>query len=346
MDDTIEVVDYDPSWPRLYLSERDSIAQALGIAPDSFQHIGSTAVEGLAAKPTIDLMIGAEPLAVGEAQLKAMERLGYAHLGEFGIPGRQFFKKGEPRTHHVHWVRREADFWMKQLVFRDYLRACPEARAPYVQLKRDLASQFAHDRAAYTRGKGELIARMQERAWRWAGAALLVFDLEATCWEGGQSVERMETIEIGAVRLDAELKAAGEHSAFVRPKDQPRLSDFCVSLTSISQADVDSAPAFPQALQAFAHWAGKGAFRLASWGDYDLAQLKVDSARHGVTFPAALESYIDLREAYSRLRGVPPCPMSEALKREGLEAKGRAHRAIDDARNAAGLARLMIEASR
>lgn len=341
--DHIEIAAYDSSWPDGFASERDILSRALGERAGAIEHIGSTAVPGLAAKPTLDIMVGSETLAVDVAAIRDMKALGYDYLGEYGISGRHFFRKGLPPTHHVHWVRRGSDFWAKQLVFRDYLRARRDAARAYEDLKRGLARRFHEDRASYTRAKTDFILRLQERAWRWAGAGLIVMDLEATCWEEGQAIQRMETIEVGAVKLDAEFKPVSELSFFVKPVLEPILTDFCARLTGIRQADVDAAEPFPAAVGKLSAWAGAGLFRLASWSAYDLEQIQRDCFFHGLLTPAPLERHIDLQSLYGRLKGCGRVPMSAALEREGLAREGRAHRALDDARNAAHLARLMIE---
>jgi GrpB-like predicted nucleotidyltransferase (UPF0157 family)/inhibitor of KinA sporulation pathway (predicted exonuclease) len=340
--DHIEVVDYNPAWATQFSEERAALVRALGGNAESIEHIGSTAVPGLAAKPTVDLMVGVGTLAVGEEIIAAMKGLGYEYFGEYGIAGRHFFRKGMPPTHHVHWVRRDADFWTKQLVFRDFLRAHREEAVLYGAFKRGLAAKHADDRAGYTALKTDYILDLQERAWRWAGAVLIVYDLEATCWEGNQPRERQETIQIGAVRLDAALNPAGEFSCFVKTKDERVISEFCTRLTSVRQEDTDAAEPFPLALEAFSNWIGKGLFRTASWSAYDLAQLQLDCGRNGITLPAPLERHLDLQAVYARINKEPIRPMIEAMRSKGLDFEGRQHTGITDARNGARLARLTL----
>lgn len=343
MEDEIAVVDYDAAWPARYEEERRALEKAFRGRELAFEHIGSTAVPGLAAKPTIDLMVGAEPLEIGEAETAAMRSLGYDHYGEYGIPGRHFFRKGLPPTHHVHWVRRDADFWAKQLVFRDYLRSHRDDAAAYEKLKRGLAEKYHDDRASYTKSKTRFCLSLQERAWKWAGAELIVFDLEATCWDDGHSAERQEIIEIGAVRLGPDLRVTGKFERLVRPKDEPTLSDFCAKLTGIRQLDVDAARAFPDALAEFDAWCGDGLYRLASWSRYDLEQLRRDASRHGLALPPRLERHVDMQELYSVSRSCPTLTTHEALAQEGWPPLGRAHRGYDDACNVARLAAAVLE---
>lgn len=129
----------------------------------AIEHIGSTSVPGLCAKPIVDIAVGVRKLELTDEQIAAMERLGYEYLGEYGLPGRLFFRKGEPRTHNVHVVEHGGEHWERQLVFRDALRADPEERQRYDELKRRLAAA-GHPREAYTELKTPFIRGVEARA--------------------------------------------------------------------------------------------------------------------------------------------------------------------------------------
>jgi inhibitor of KinA sporulation pathway (predicted exonuclease) len=166
-----------------------------------------------------------------------------------------------------------------------------------------------------------------------------IVDLEATCWEDARGSPDMEIIEIGAVMLGAGGgPVGGEFAAFVRPVVVPRLSEFCKKLTSIRQADVDSAETFPVVFQRFLEWIGEGPFVLCSWGAYDLNQFRQDCRRHGMALPATFERHVNLKKEFARQRGVKSCGMAKALEIAGIRLEGSHHRAIDDARNIAKLA--------
>ena len=342
MEDIIEVVDYDPAWPGAYASERDAVLGRLGPRIAAVEHIGSTAIVGLGAKPTIDLMVGASDLVVDDAVISGLAALDYRYLGEYGIAGRHFFRKGTPPTHHLHWVRRGGDFWWKQLVFRDYLRQAPEEARVYDALKHELAHRYHHDRARYTSSKGSFVTGILERAWRWRKAPLIVFDLEATCWPEGTSVERQETIEVGAVRVGPEGLPAGEFQRLVKPRDEPVLSGFCRDLTGIRQEEVDGAEPFPAVLDAFLSWGGPEPVRWASWSLYDLRQLKADCQRHNIQLPATVECHVDLRRQFADIQEKEPVTMKRALELTGMTLEGSHHRGIDDARNIARLAAIIM----
>ncbi len=154
--DTIHIVEYDPSWPALYERERASIVATLGEVAAEIHHVGSTAVPGLSAKPIIDIMVAVTQLTSPEDYGRKLEPLGYEYHNSEEA-GRLFFRKGRPRTHHVHVVERGGWMLRRHLLFRDYLRAHPQTTRQYEQLKRELAIRFESDREAYTKSKTEFI---------------------------------------------------------------------------------------------------------------------------------------------------------------------------------------------
>jgi GrpB-like predicted nucleotidyltransferase (UPF0157 family) len=155
---SIVVVDYDPSWPAMFDDERRRIEAALGPLVLAVEHIGSTSVAGLAAKPIIDLLVGVTSRAEFVPRgIEALRAVGYAYLPEYEswLPGELFFRKGPPGpwTHHVHAMETSHPRWQHRLLFRDYLRAHPEAASAYGKLKRDLAAAFGDDIAGYRNAK-------------------------------------------------------------------------------------------------------------------------------------------------------------------------------------------------
>lgn len=171
----------------------------------------------------------------------------------------------------------------------------------------------------------------------------IIVDLEATCWENTRNPSRMEIIEIGAVLLTSPTgQVVDEFGRFIRPVAEPRLSDFCTRLTSITQADVDAADTFPTVFQAFRDWIGSKPFVLCSWGAYDPSQFRTDCRRHGIPFPETFEPHINIKKEFSRVYGVRRFGMAAALNHVRLPLEGSHHRGIDDARNTAKLARLTL----
>jgi inhibitor of KinA sporulation pathway (predicted exonuclease) len=171
----------------------------------------------------------------------------------------------------------------------------------------------------------------------------IIVDLEATCWENVRNYDRMETIEIGAVELAAaDASPAREFSRFIRPVAEPRLSEFCQRLTTIRQKDVERAECFWVVFPEFVNWIGDERFTLCSWGDYDLTQFRVDCRRHGLAMPESFEKHLNLKKAFARLLGFKVSGMARALAQIGLPLEGTHHRGIDDARNIAKLAALVL----
>jgi GrpB-like predicted nucleotidyltransferase (UPF0157 family) len=167
----IILVEYDPSWVQKYEMEQERILDALGDCTEGgvlydIAHVGSTSVPGLAAKPCLDIAARVHPLPLPDERVAALELLGYEHLGEYGIPGRHFFRKG-PHEVHLHVVSFDTEHWPRYVLFRDYLRAHPQAARRYERLKRELASKHHHDREAYTNGKGPLIQELERAAFAW-----------------------------------------------------------------------------------------------------------------------------------------------------------------------------------
>lgn len=161
---TVRLVPHAEVWHQLFAQEEARLRDALGGLAVSVEHVGSTAVCGLSAKPIIDIAVAVREIADAERCVAPLAGIGYEYRGENGIPGRHYFAKGEPRTHHLHMVELSSEFWRAHLLFRDYLRRHPEAAREYDALKRRLAIEHAHDRGAYTEGKAAFIEGVLEAA--------------------------------------------------------------------------------------------------------------------------------------------------------------------------------------
>jgi GrpB-like predicted nucleotidyltransferase (UPF0157 family) len=166
-EDPIVVVDYNANWSNQYEQEKQQILLALGDAVINIQHIGSTSVPGLAAKPVIDMLLGLKQIPPLPSQISSLAAIGYSYHGELGIPGRHYFRKGMPRTHQIHAVLTDAEFWQRHILFRDFLRNNPQAAQRYETLKRKLAQEFAGDRTTYTNSKTPLIEQLLIEAKLW-----------------------------------------------------------------------------------------------------------------------------------------------------------------------------------
>ena len=160
------VVPYNPQGPALYEQEAQAIGQILGENLTAIHHIGSTSVPGLAAKPIIDIMPVVRDLAQVDACSAQFEALGYEVMGEFGIPGRRYFRKGgDERTHQIHIFQQDnrADI-DRHLAVRDYLRCHPADAKAYGELKARLAAEHPYDIEAYCDGKDAFVQELEQKA--------------------------------------------------------------------------------------------------------------------------------------------------------------------------------------
>lgn len=162
--DEIELVPPDPDWPKRFEEEAARLRAILPAdLPVVLEHIGSTAVPGLPAKPIIDILALVADLASAEARLVApLKAAGYAFRDQNPDTDRLFFVKGLPpaaprRTHHLHIMEAGGHGALRHIAFRDYLRDHPDEAARYAALKLDLARRYRHDREAYTAAKGAYI---------------------------------------------------------------------------------------------------------------------------------------------------------------------------------------------
>jgi len=165
---TIRVIAYDSRWPDLFQIERKAIIDALENVIVHIHHIGSTAVPGSAAKPTIDILLEVKDVNELDRYNAEMERLGYTPKGEFGIPYRRFFHKGNPdRTYHVHAFDVGSYNAIRFIAFRDYLVAHPPIAGEYGELKRKCARDCGNDVDKYGEMKDSFIKTHEKRAIQW-----------------------------------------------------------------------------------------------------------------------------------------------------------------------------------
>ena len=165
----ITVTEYNPLWPQLFAREAELIRGILGDNCLAVYHIGSTAVPGLAAKPILDIMPVVKSLADVDRTAEAFAAVGYEYLGEFGMTGRRYLRKGgDERTHQIHiFAEGDRDNIERHLAVRDYLRVCPEERTAYAELKKRLAEAHPYDIDGYCDGKEAFVRALEERALRW-----------------------------------------------------------------------------------------------------------------------------------------------------------------------------------
>ena len=174
--DPIEVVPYDQRWEEFFAEAERELQVALAPFVVEIEHIGSTAVPGLAAKPVIDIQVGVRTLDDSVEIVSAVESIGYEYVPEFEdeLPDRRYFRRWADgrRSHQVHLIERSnTEWWDRHVRFRDWLRAHDEDRDRYAELKLNLAAAHRDDRRAYTDAKSEFIRAIEVRsiaadAWR------------------------------------------------------------------------------------------------------------------------------------------------------------------------------------
>ena len=151
----------------MFEQEAAAIKEILGENCIAIHHIGSTAVPGLAAKPIIDIMPVVKSLKNVDKVSKRFENIGYEYMGEFGIKGRRYLRKGgDERTHQIHIFAQGDNVNInRHLAFRDYLRTHEDARNAYAELKIKLAQKYPYDIDGYCNGKEAFIKAMEEKAF-------------------------------------------------------------------------------------------------------------------------------------------------------------------------------------
>ena len=166
---TVRLVPYDERWVSSFADEAARILHAVASAtlpPLMLEHVGSTAIPGLVAKPILDIAAAYPRGTAAATYIGPLESLGYVYRGNGGLPGREFFRRGAPRTHHLHLVEHDGTHWRRYLRFRDALRGDSTLRDEYAALKRALAERYPRDRDAYIEGKSDFVEAVLRREAR------------------------------------------------------------------------------------------------------------------------------------------------------------------------------------
>jgi GrpB-like predicted nucleotidyltransferase (UPF0157 family) len=176
---TIRVVDYNPGWPAAFEQLRSNIWPAVADVAVAVEHVGSTSVPGLAAKPVIDISVVVSREAGISVAIERLAVLGYVHRGELGVEGREAFDSPDHLpAHHLYVCSSDSVGLMNHLAVRDYLRTHPETAETYGNLKKQLAEKFPHDIDRYGHGKTGLILNI--------------------LWNAGLSAAQLQSIEMTA----------------------------------------------------------------------------------------------------------------------------------------------------
>lgn len=162
------ITPYDSEWPKTFEIERQRLDALIGAV--CIDHIGSTSVPGLAAKPIIDMLVSVKSLVSLDKQAEVLRTAGYDYLGEYGLAGRRYLRRQAPdgtRTHHIHVYQQGDANLRRHVVFRDYLRSHAHERDAYAAVKIALI-ETGGDRKAYQSGKDAFVAQLEQRALAWA----------------------------------------------------------------------------------------------------------------------------------------------------------------------------------
>jgi len=164
----IIIEEYNPHWKSLFQEETTKLSIALSDIDITIEHIGSTSVEGLGAKPVIDILIGLRDFSLANDQIAKITNLGYQYMNTYEdvMPYRRFFIKesNRIRTHHIHMVEIDSEFWIRHIAFRNFLINNPDERMNYYQLKIELAKKEWKDGNEYADAKSEFIRRIERMA--------------------------------------------------------------------------------------------------------------------------------------------------------------------------------------
>jgi len=169
----IILVNYNTKWPDFFKEEKKALMSSIGSFVEHIEHIGSTSIPGISAKPVIDIMIGVNSLAKADAQcVELIRRMGYRHVRQYEreFPFRRYFTKNSlqtgRRTHQIHLLESTHPWFTRHLLFRDYLRAHPDDRVAYEQLKQQLSRRFT-DTNNYAIAKTEFVKAIEAKALIW-----------------------------------------------------------------------------------------------------------------------------------------------------------------------------------
>ena len=156
----VRLIEYTPLWADLYREEEERIMVAIGHLIIDLQHIGSTAIPGIKAKPILDMMAGVAQLENALGCQAPLEAIGYDYIAQAGIANDYVFGKGVARTHYLHVVEYGGAKWANHLCFRDRLRNDPELAQAYGRLKEELTRKFSDSRAKYHDAKSKFISEV------------------------------------------------------------------------------------------------------------------------------------------------------------------------------------------
>ena len=163
----IELSEYNPRWQDTFLKEKKLLENVLP-ANSQIEHIGSTSIKDLCAKPIIDILCGLEDFLISDHLISEIVALNYEYIEKYNliIPERRYFKKTGENNFHIHLVKKRGQFWKRHILFRDFLRNNEIVKNEYASLKRQLAKKDWKDGNEYAGAKTEFIKAIEEKAKR------------------------------------------------------------------------------------------------------------------------------------------------------------------------------------
>ncbi|QPC46966.1 GrpB family protein [Mangrovibacillus cuniculi] len=161
---TVSLIHYKEEWSEIFHKDKNMILQILGNNIVDIQHVGSTAIPGISAKPIIDILVGLKNIFETESFISKLEEKNYKYRPNASTKDRLFFIKGTEdfRTHHLHVVQHDSNEWNRMIHFRDYLRENVNVALEYNKLKEELAVKFPNNREEYTKGKEDFVKQIEK----------------------------------------------------------------------------------------------------------------------------------------------------------------------------------------
>ena len=161
---TVALIEHQEEWNKIFNLDKDIILQILGNSVVDIQHVGSTAIPGISAKPIIDILVGLKNIFEAEHFISKFEEKSYEFRPNASTQDRILYIKGGEnfRTHHIHVVQYDSNEWNRMIRFRDYLRENSNVALEYKELKEELAVKFPDNREEYTKGKENFVKQIEK----------------------------------------------------------------------------------------------------------------------------------------------------------------------------------------
>ncbi|MEK3732075.1 GrpB family protein [Paenibacillus sp. FSL M8-0334] len=168
LDETISLSTYQAEWKEIYFQEKRVLSAVFQGNDERYEHIGSTSIEGMVAKPIIDIMIGLNSLEIDTMIEEQLKGLGYEGFGEAGVPGRLYYRKRTNPYINLQVTIQGSSIWVHNILFRDYLRSHPEDVFKYSEVKQEIVHSGGTTLLQYSDEKAEIIQQILAKARKWS----------------------------------------------------------------------------------------------------------------------------------------------------------------------------------